>query len=157
MSCVLGAPATHAMDGLQCRCIARSDGDGRLILRGAGAGRASIPNCTCRMQDIQRYEETAREADASIERIARIFAEMGVDAATMEKVRSIRSAADAEKEKYRKMAGALDIENGAETNTTSKSKTVTFIYCFDPIKISICGVTVAHFPLRRKRSEFESR
>ena len=38
-------------------------------------------------------------------RIARIFAEMGADAATMEKVRSIRSAADAEKEKYRKMTG----------------------------------------------------
>ena len=43
------------------------------------------PNGTCRMQDIQMYEEIAREADASIERIARIFAEMGADAATMEK------------------------------------------------------------------------
>ena len=63
------------------------------------------PNCTCCMQDIQLYEEIAREADASIGRIARIFAEMGADAATMEKVRSIRSAADAEKEKYRKMTG----------------------------------------------------
>ena len=38
-------------------------------------------------------------------RIARIFDEMGADAATMEKARSIRSAADAEKEKYRKMTG----------------------------------------------------
>ena len=57
------------------------------------------------MQDIQLYEEIAREADASIGRIARIFAEMGADAATMEKVRSIRSAADTEKEKYRKMTG----------------------------------------------------
>ena len=63
------------------------------------------PNCTCRMRDIQLYEEIAREADASIERITRIFAEMGADAATMEKARSIRSAADAEKEKYRKMTG----------------------------------------------------
>ena len=57
------------------------------------------------MYDIQLYEEIAREADASIERVARIFAEMGVDAATMEKACSIRSAADAEKEKYRKMTG----------------------------------------------------
>ena len=72
--------------------------------RGRG-GPCLDPNCTCRMQDIQRYEEIAREADASIERIARIFAEMGADAATMEKVCSIRSAADAEKEKYRKMTG----------------------------------------------------
>ena len=63
------------------------------------------PNCTRHMQDIQLYEEIAREADASIERITRIFAEMGADAATMEKARSIRSAADAEKEKYRKMTG----------------------------------------------------
>ena len=72
--------------------------------RGRG-GPCLDPNCTCRMHDIQRYEEIAREVDASIERIARIFAEMGADAATMEKVRSIRSAADAEKEKYRKMTG----------------------------------------------------
>ena len=36
MPCVLGASVTYAMDDLQCRCIARSDGDGRLILRGAG-------------------------------------------------------------------------------------------------------------------------
>ena len=74
-------------------------------LRGTGAGPCLDPNCACRMQDIQLYEEIAREADASIERIARIFAEMGADAATMEKMRSIRSAADAEKEKYRKMTG----------------------------------------------------
>ena len=31
MPCVLGAPVTRAMAGLQCRCIARSDGDDRLV------------------------------------------------------------------------------------------------------------------------------
>ena len=63
------------------------------------------PNCACCAQGERLYVEVAREADASIGRIARIFAEMGADAATMEKVLSIRSAADAEKEKYRKMTG----------------------------------------------------
>ena len=46
------------------------------------------PNCTCCMQDIQLYEEIAREADASIGRIARIFAEMGADAATIDSMRN---------------------------------------------------------------------
>ena len=77
---------------------------GRDKARGrSGSGRDRL--CAHCEQEIREYEEIAREVDAMIGRMSKIIIEEGADAARMEKLRSIRSAADAAKEKYRKETG----------------------------------------------------
>ena len=72
--------------------------------RGRG-GPCLDPNCACCAQGERLYVEVAREMEAEFNRSAKVITELGADAATMEKLRSIKSAIDSEKERYRKMTG----------------------------------------------------
>ena len=49
--------------------------------------------------------EVVREMEAGFNRSAKVITELGADAATMEKLRSIKPTMDSEKERYRKMTG----------------------------------------------------